>query len=191
MKQTILWTITAVLLLTLTGCREEPPVPAQTDTTAADTTEADTGILLDVPETVDFGEVDLSGVKCVHLLPGGGGLQSFTDPEAIAAITDCVSRMQGENPISSRGYYGCFASVSLWDTADPEIGDEPILSFSLMDLFEDRDYCIYYGEHEIYGRFTYASLYEIDDEVGRELRRVCMELLYPDGIPEYSADPAQ
>ncbi len=200
MKKSPFSIILAVCLLLLAGCRTPEPVPAEIpDTPNAGTnasespmetpeetepeTEAETApkaLEIHYPESFAVSDYDLDDVRCI-------GITSCTTWDTLflrghygkEAILKAVQPLKGENPTSSREYYGGAYVLSFYGDYEgyegiPQKTDTPMLE---LWIIEDSSVVLDSTVYEIFGKFSYPAMYTIDPEVGRALIAACREYI--------------
>ena len=101
---------------------------------------------------VDFESKDLSSVDKMIITDGTNGAKAeITDPKQLAILIKVIKTIEGEEPISDRGYYGFHYNVVLY------CGEETFFSFGLFSDV-DRVY-LTYGLYETVGGHDYCCRY--------------------------------
>lgn len=164
MKQLALCLL-ALFLLALIAC-ETDPVPEQSP----------------VPETLALADFDLSAVSAVEIYSGiTGKIQRFTEIGTINALLETLRPIEGDNPISGRGYYATFYGLTLY-AAD----DAPILELSLVKP-SDHQHFVGHGVYETINGFNYSALYTVGEAQFDAILALCDSLM---GVVPITAVPA-
>lgn len=128
-------------------------------------------------ESLDIASFSLSGVKSIRISSGYTGAKLLvTDEDDIKALIGKASVLKGDNPISSRGYYGWSYSLDFYGTAEPDDTDEPLLRFGMFDLNHESTYLTYGTFEEVHGH-TYSAMYLTDAAAAEELEILCASLI--------------
>ena len=106
---------------------------------------------------LDLSEIDLSLVDRIVVTNGATGerayLNKWLDKVLVQTILDTVKKIEANDPVSSRGYYGFTYHVELY------YDYQPIYSFSLCP--EANGASITCGYYETVGNFNYPARYKL------------------------------
>ncbi len=121
------------------------------------------------PDSLDYSGLDVSTVKSIRLTCGYNGETVWlTDPEDIREITDCVLQIRGDNPESSRGYYGWSYGIYLYKEENPSDDTTPMWYGG---MFWGKMYSNY--TYETVKGLSYAALYRMTGITTEEIDAVC------------------
>lgn len=128
---------------------------------------ADDVIIYDVNSTLDLTHFDASGIEGAEIVSGITGENRVFTGEQLKKILSCMSDLKGADPVSSRGHYGFYYSIRLFD----RIGT--VVTFTLAS-----DSNILCSDYEYNHGHIYKAMYKATDEKAFNKLKTCIDKLF-------------
>lgn len=116
-----------------------------------------------VPKTIDFSKFDFDKIDSIFITSGITGYTVCINDNKIYDIIEFIKKITGDNPTSSKGYYGFLFHIKLME------GEK--LNFEITFTGENLpgENAFNFGIYEVIGKFKYPVRYNTDDVTEKDI----------------------